>query len=177
MHFVGVIRAGENALAARDTSFGEITELRFGVLSFRIVAPEALHGASFEEHSCADARAIVQGKALDVENNVSSLHCDTVRRGVDCRRQSSCFKRGVLWNISLIPPCPRQLIGCLLGDFWLIFKAGRRGKVKRIWRIPAGERGFLCGTISECLALVNSNMSDYQNKHHRGTIRNPTAED
>ena len=43
------------------------------------MAPETSHGASFQKHSCADARAVVQGKALNVENNVSSVHYDTVR--------------------------------------------------------------------------------------------------
>ena len=68
-----------DALAAGDATFWKVAKLGFGVLPFGIVAPEAAHGASFEEYSCADARTIVQGKALNVENNVSSVHCDTVR--------------------------------------------------------------------------------------------------
>jgi len=81
VHFVGMVRTGDDALAAGDTAFGKVAKLGFGVLPFGVVAPEAAHRASFEEHSCADARTIVQGKALNVENNVSSVHCDTVRKG------------------------------------------------------------------------------------------------
>ena len=76
---MGMVGTRKNTLAAGDTAFGKVAKLRFRVLPFRIVAPEAAHGASFEEHSCADARTIVQGEALNVENNVSSVHYDTVR--------------------------------------------------------------------------------------------------
>jgi hypothetical protein len=78
VHFVGMIRTCDDALTAGDTSFGYVAKLGFRVLPFGIVAPEATHGASFEEHGCADARAIVQGEALNVENNVSTVHGDTV---------------------------------------------------------------------------------------------------
>jgi len=74
VHFVGMVRACDDALAAGDTSFGYVAELWFRVLPFGIVAPEAAHGASFQEHGCADARSIVQGETLNVENNVSSVH-------------------------------------------------------------------------------------------------------
>ena len=73
-HFVGMVGAGEYTLATGDTPFGNVAKLRFRVLPLGIVAPEAVHGASFQEHGCADARAIVQGEALYVENNVSSVH-------------------------------------------------------------------------------------------------------
>jgi hypothetical protein len=79
VHFVGIVGARENTLAAGDTSLGIETKLRFRMLPFWIMAPEAAHGASFEEHRCADARTIVQGKTLYVENNVSSVHDHTVR--------------------------------------------------------------------------------------------------
>ena len=78
--FVGMVRTCDDTLAAGDTPFGYVAKLGFRVLPFGIVAPEAMHGASFEEHSCADARTIVQREALNVENNVSSVHCDTVWR-------------------------------------------------------------------------------------------------
>jgi hypothetical protein len=38
------------------------------------VAPEALHGAAFEEYGCADPRAIMKGEPLNVENNVTRSH-------------------------------------------------------------------------------------------------------
>ena len=79
VHFVSVVRTGNDALAAGDAAFWKVAKLGFGVLAFGIVAPETAHRASFEEHSCADARSIVQGKALNVENHVSSVHCSTVR--------------------------------------------------------------------------------------------------
>ena len=60
VHFMGVIRTGDDALATGDTAFGEVAKLGFGVLPLWIVAPEAVHRASFEEHSRADARTIVQ---------------------------------------------------------------------------------------------------------------------
>ena len=74
VHFVGMVRTCDDALAAGDTSFGYVAELWFRVLPFRIVAPEAAHGAALEEHGGADARSVVQGKALNVENNVSNVH-------------------------------------------------------------------------------------------------------
>jgi hypothetical protein len=77
--FVGMVRTSDYTLAAGDTSFRKVAKLWLGVLPFGIVAPETAHRASFEEHSRADARSIVQREALYVENNVSSIHCDTVR--------------------------------------------------------------------------------------------------
>ena len=79
VHLVSMVRTRNDALAAGDATFWKVAKLGFWVLPFGIVTPEAAHGASFEEYSCADARTIVQGKALNVENNVSSVHCDTVR--------------------------------------------------------------------------------------------------
>jgi hypothetical protein len=78
-HFMGLVRARDDALSAGDTSFRKVAKLRFRMLPFWIVTPEATHGASFQEHGCADARTIVQGKTLNVENNVSSVHRSTVR--------------------------------------------------------------------------------------------------
>ena len=80
-HFMSLVRAGDDALATGDTSFSKVAKLRFRMLPFWIMTPEATHGASFQEHGCADARTIVQGKALNIENNVSSVHCNTVREG------------------------------------------------------------------------------------------------
>jgi len=73
-HFVGMVGAGEYTLATGDTPFGNVAKLRFRVLPLGIVAPEAAQRATFEEDRGADARAIVQGEALYVENNVSSVH-------------------------------------------------------------------------------------------------------
>jgi hypothetical protein len=78
-HFMSLVRTGDDALAAGDASFRKVPKLRFRMLPFWIVTPETTHGASFQEHSCTDARTIVQGKALNVENNVCSVHCNTVR--------------------------------------------------------------------------------------------------
>jgi hypothetical protein len=79
-HFMSLVWTGDDALATRDASFGKVAKLRFRMLPFWIVTPEATHGTSFQEHSCADARAIVQGKALNVENNISSVHSNAARR-------------------------------------------------------------------------------------------------
>jgi hypothetical protein len=51
------------------------------VLPFGVVAPEALHRTTFEEHGCANARSIVQRETLYVENNICSIHYDTVLEG------------------------------------------------------------------------------------------------
>jgi len=107
----------DNALTTGNTSFGIIAELRFRVLSFRIVAPEATHGASFEEHSCADARTIVQGKALNVKDYISSVHYDTVRgepitsdadvpASAECDGKKASFPSMLRVNLS----CPYYLI-------------------------------------------------------------------
>ncbi len=74
MQFMGMVRACFDAFTARDTPIGKITKLRLGMLPFGVVAPEALHRTSFEEHRCADARSIVQREALNVENNICSIH-------------------------------------------------------------------------------------------------------
>ncbi len=81
VHFVGMVRTREDALAAADASIGKVTELGPGMLPFGVVAPETTHRASLEKHSGADAWSVVQGKTLDVENNSSCLHCDTVKGG------------------------------------------------------------------------------------------------
>ena len=80
IHFMGMIGTGEHALAAGDASFREVAEFRFRVLTFGIVAPEAIHGASLQEHGRAYARTVVQGEALNIKNNLSSVHDDTVRK-------------------------------------------------------------------------------------------------
>jgi hypothetical protein len=79
VHFMGLVRTRDDALTAGDTSFGKVAKFRFRMLPFWIVTPEATHGAPFQEHGCTDARTIMQGKALNVEYNVSSVHCSTVR--------------------------------------------------------------------------------------------------
>jgi hypothetical protein len=80
VHFVGMVRTCDDAFGTGDTPFGEVAKFWFRVLTFGIVAPEATHGASFEEHCCADARTIVQGIALNVEDDVGSVHCKTVSK-------------------------------------------------------------------------------------------------
>jgi hypothetical protein len=83
MHFVGMVRAGQDTLATVDAAFGNVAELGFGSLSFRIVTPEAAHGASFEEDRGSDARSIVQRKPLNVENEVRSFHRVSVQGGYE----------------------------------------------------------------------------------------------
>ena len=87
---MGMVRTGNDALAAGDATFWKVPKLGFGVLPLGIVAPKTAHRASFEEHSCADARTIVQGKALNVKNHVGSVHCYTVR-GESMKNDSSCY--------------------------------------------------------------------------------------
>jgi hypothetical protein len=109
-HFMGVVGTGDDALTAGDTSFGVVAEFRLRVLSLRIMAPEAAHGASLQKHSGADARAVVQGETLNVKNNVSSVHDNAVREdAMSCTTKPVLEKNreiesfpALLFNISLL---------------------------------------------------------------------------
>jgi hypothetical protein len=107
LHFVGMVWTGDDALAAGDASFRKVAKLRFGVLPFGIMAPETAHRASFEEHSCADARTIVQGETLNVKNNVSSVHCDTVRGESTANDTAVGARAECVGKSALFRPAPR----------------------------------------------------------------------
>ena len=107
VHLVGIIWTGDDALPAGNASISEIAKLGFGVLPFRIVAPEAAHGTAFEEHGGADARTIVQGEALDVKNNVSSVHYDTVREGLTANEMAAIARADIAGRSALFRPAPR----------------------------------------------------------------------
>jgi hypothetical protein len=81
VHFVGMSWTCKNAFTAIDAALGSVTKFGSGILSFRIVAPETTHGASFQEHRGADARPIVQGKSLNIEDDIGYSHCNTVQGG------------------------------------------------------------------------------------------------
>jgi hypothetical protein len=72
--FVGVIRTGGDAAATGNATIRVVAKFRCGMLALGVVAPEALHGAAFEEYGCADPRAIMKGEPLNVENNVTRSH-------------------------------------------------------------------------------------------------------
>ena len=76
--FMRMAGAYLDAFAAGDAAVGKVTKLGVGMLPFGVVAPEALHGTTLEEHGCANARSIVQGETLDVENNICGIHYITV---------------------------------------------------------------------------------------------------
>jgi hypothetical protein len=83
MQLVGMVWTGLNTPAAGKTSVGKVAEFRLMTLTLGIVAPETTHRATFEEHSGADARSVVQGEALNVEDNICGDHGDTVKGGKD----------------------------------------------------------------------------------------------
>jgi hypothetical protein len=76
--FVGIIRAGYDTLAAGNASVGVIAELSPGILSLGVMTPETAHRASLKENGRSDARAVVQGETLDIENNIRRCHVMTL---------------------------------------------------------------------------------------------------
>ena len=71
--------AGSQALAAAHAFFRRVKDLRLAGEGFRVVAPQAAQMASLQKHRGADAGAIVDGVALDVENRAQG-----VRSGAHC---------------------------------------------------------------------------------------------
>jgi hypothetical protein len=61
--------AGFYAPEAIGALVGVEGELRLMMDRFRVMTPFAAEGASFEEDSGADPRAIMEGKSLYVDNN------------------------------------------------------------------------------------------------------------
>jgi len=64
--------AGAHAIGAADAVLGLVVQLGSPPDAFGVMAPDAGQGAAFEEDGGADTRAIVQGIAMDVENQRSS---------------------------------------------------------------------------------------------------------
>jgi hypothetical protein len=62
--------------AATDAELGVVKYLRLRRDSFRIVAPKASKGTALEEERRPDAWTIMDGKALDVEDQpFGGIHC------------------------------------------------------------------------------------------------------
>jgi hypothetical protein len=59
--------AGATAQAARERKL----DFLFGVQTFGVVTPEAAQRAAFEEYRGADARPIVDGETLDIEDQTA----------------------------------------------------------------------------------------------------------
>lgn len=69
------------------------------MLAFGVVAPETTHRASLEEYSGADARSVVQGEALDVENYICRNHGGTVKAG-NCNGEGG-NDSGLPWSLKV----------------------------------------------------------------------------
>jgi len=63
----GVIRADLPALQAADAGVFIKYQLGRRFAGFRVLAPGAGQRAAFKENRCADARAVMQRKPLDIE--------------------------------------------------------------------------------------------------------------
>jgi len=81
MQLMSMAWACLDTFAAGNTSIRKVTEFGVGMLPFGIVAPEALHGTTLEEHGCANARSIVQRETLNVENDICGVHYVTAQEG------------------------------------------------------------------------------------------------
>jgi hypothetical protein len=64
----GVVGTHRHARTTDDATIGFEEELGFDALAFRAVAPPAAQRTAFEEDGHANARAIVHGEPLDVED-------------------------------------------------------------------------------------------------------------
>jgi hypothetical protein len=62
-----------DAIGAPDTAPGLVEQFGTARDAFGIMAPDTGQGATFEENSGADSRTVVQGIAMDIENQRSSL--------------------------------------------------------------------------------------------------------
>jgi hypothetical protein len=62
--------ADADAFSTRDAAVGEVLEFLIRMPSFRVMAPEAPHCASFQEDRGADARAVVDGEPLDMKDEI-----------------------------------------------------------------------------------------------------------
>jgi predicted aconitase len=70
VQFVGMVRAGDDALTAMNAALGSVSKVASGMLSLRIMTPETAHRTSLQENRRADSRAVVNREALDVKNDV-----------------------------------------------------------------------------------------------------------
>jgi hypothetical protein len=68
------LRAGFEAVVASYALPGSEKQLRVGGDGLGVMAPEAVEGATLEEDSGADTRAIVDRKVLDVEDGAGEIH-------------------------------------------------------------------------------------------------------
>ena len=72
--FMRVVRARYDTPAAGYAPVRKIAELPGGMLSLRVMASETAQRASFEEDCRADARSVVEGETLYVENEFRRRH-------------------------------------------------------------------------------------------------------
>jgi hypothetical protein len=63
----GIFRANIYTVATPDTPVREKSHLRPGIHAFRICAPPAGEGASFEKYQCAYAGPVVNTESFNVE--------------------------------------------------------------------------------------------------------------
>jgi hypothetical protein len=69
LHDMRALLAALKAHPASDTAAGKDLYLRLGLERLWIMAPKAPQIAAFEKHRRPDARAVVDGKALNVGND------------------------------------------------------------------------------------------------------------
>ena len=74
---LGAVRAGHPALAAADAFRRVELDLWRRADAFRAVAAVARQRTALEEHGTADARAVMDRKALDVEDDAGARHIAT----------------------------------------------------------------------------------------------------
>jgi hypothetical protein len=67
-----------NTLTATNTAFLMVDMLLCDSYAFRIVAPPARKGTSFEKHGGANARSIVNRKFFDVKDDAAG-HCELTK--------------------------------------------------------------------------------------------------
>jgi len=69
----GIFRANVHTVAASDTSVRKKSHLGSDIHAFRICAPPAGEGTSFEEYQCAYAGSVVNTEPFDIEYQASQF--------------------------------------------------------------------------------------------------------
>jgi len=72
---VRALRTDHETMATADAPQGGEDQLRLSGYPLRVVAPQTVQRAAFEKDRGPDARAIVDGEALDVEDGAGVI-CD-----------------------------------------------------------------------------------------------------
>jgi hypothetical protein len=74
VQLVSGVWAGCDTCPTRDTPIREILDLWSRMSSLRIMAPETAESASFQKNGRSNARAIVNGKALNMKDSTRGAH-------------------------------------------------------------------------------------------------------